>query len=296
MAMPLSGQISLGDARTELSADYSPTSQITLNDNAVRSLFTKPGDITNIGLSDGYGKAFRKVAQIFVTTNQTNYSINISTLSGYISGKTDVNLTINSGIYVYATSTSIPALTISGGTAEDTVTLTNNGGYILGAGGRGGDGGGANPARPGGAGSSGGTALSVSRAVRVTNNGVIAGGGGGGGGGGGFNTGDWYGGAGGGGGAVYGAAGARAAWSGAGTGGAGEASAGTLTAGGAGGRTINVSAAGGSGGGWGQPGTNGNGGARGDAPGGAGGAAGKYISGNPSVTWLATGTRSGAVG
>ena len=50
MAMPLSGQISLGDARTELSADYSPTSQITLNDNAVRSLFTKPGDITNIQL------------------------------------------------------------------------------------------------------------------------------------------------------------------------------------------------------------------------------------------------------
>ena len=63
MAMPLSGQISLGDARTELSADYSPTSQITLNDKAVRSLFTKPGDITNIQLSDGYGKAYRKVAK-----------------------------------------------------------------------------------------------------------------------------------------------------------------------------------------------------------------------------------------
>ena len=191
MTMPFSGQISLGDARTELSADYAPTSQITLNDTSVRTLFSRSGDSTNIGLADGYGKSYRKPASLVFTSNHTNYSINISSISGYISGKTDVTLTINSGIYVYSTSTSTAAITISGGTADDTVTLVNNGGYILGAGGRGGDGGGANPARPGNPGAAGGTAISVSRAVRITNNGLIAGGGGGGGGGGGFNTGDW---------------------------------------------------------------------------------------------------------
>ena len=125
--MPFSGQISLGDARTELSADYAPTSQITLNDTAVRSLFTKSGDSTNIGLADGYGKAFRRVLSSLFTTSQANYGISMSSLSGYVAGKTDLTITINSGVYIYSTSTSSAALTISGGTAGDTVTLINNG-------------------------------------------------------------------------------------------------------------------------------------------------------------------------
>jgi hypothetical protein len=181
MTMPFSGQISLGDARTELSADYTATSQITLNDTAVRSLFTKSGDSTNIGLADGYGKAFRKILSILFTTNQSNYIINMSSLSGYVAGKTDLSVGINSGVYIYSTSTSSAALTISGGTSGDTVSLTNNG-YIIGKGGDGGNG-----AIPGAVGtynpgSPGGTALSLTSAIAATINNAsyIAGGGGGG--------------------------------------------------------------------------------------------------------------------
>lgn len=55
MPMPLSGQITLDDARKQL--NYPPTSAISLNDNSVRTMFEKPGaDSAQIGLFDGYGK------------------------------------------------------------------------------------------------------------------------------------------------------------------------------------------------------------------------------------------------
>jgi hypothetical protein len=174
MTMPFSGQISLGDARTELSADYAPTSQITLNDTAVRSLFTKSGDSTNIQLSDGYGKRFRRVISILFTANQVNYNLCFSNLSGYVAGKTDVTLTINSGVYVYSTSTSIAGLTVACTTAGDTFTLKNNG-YIMGMGGAGGDG--PTATRQG---KPGGTALKLGCDTVIFNNSYIAGGGGGG--------------------------------------------------------------------------------------------------------------------
>jgi hypothetical protein len=181
MTMPFSGQISLGDARTELSADYAPTSQITLNDTAVRTLFERSVAGTNIGLADGYGKSNRKSLPVIFTTNHTNFTINMSSLSGYIAGKTDVTVTINSGVYVYSTSTSSAALTISGGTAGDTVTIINNG-YIMGMGGNGGSN------RPG---FPGGTAinLGVNATINNTNASAYIGGGGGGGGSGGAQLG-----------------------------------------------------------------------------------------------------------
>jgi len=286
MALPASGAISLSAVNTELA--LSSTAQITMNDAAVRSLFgVASGAIT---MNNGYGKSNRTPLSVTYSTNTTDASLNIAALGGYVSGKTDVTVTVNSGIYVYGSSTGTPGLTISGGAAGDTVTLVNNG-YILGRGGAGGNGGPGSPAN-GDPGSAGGTALSVSRAVSITNNGTIAGGGGGGGGGG-RNAGDWYGGCGGGGGAPLGAGGSRGAWSGAGTGGATNGSTATLTSAGAGGPTINVSAAGGAGGAYGTSGSAGNNSSQ--RTGGSAGGAGNYISGNSNVTWLTNGTRTGGV-
>ena len=287
MALPASGAISLSAVNTELA--LSSTAQITMNDAAVRSLFgVASGAIT---MTNGHGKSNRTPLSVTYSTNTTDASLNIAALGGYVSGKTDVTVTVNSGIYVYGSSTGTPGLTISGGAAGDTVTLINNG-YILGRGGAGGNGGPGSPAN-GDPGSAGGTALSVSRAVSITNNGTIAGGGGGGGGGGGRNAGDWYGGCGGGGGAPLGAGGSRGAWSGAGTGGATNGSTATLTSAGAGGPTINVSAAGGAGGAYGTSGSAGNNSSQ--RTGGSAGGAGNYISGNSNVTWLTNGTRTGGV-
>jgi hypothetical protein len=181
MTMPFSGQISLGDARTELSADYAPTSQITLNDTAVRTLFERSVASTNIQLSDGYGKSNRKSLPVIAST-QTNLSINVSTLSGYVAGKSDITITINGGTIISSTSTGSPALTIFGAVAGDTVTLINNG-TIVGRGGRGGNGGGGSNDPGPTAGEGGGTAISLGCGLVITNNGTIGGGGGGGGGG-----------------------------------------------------------------------------------------------------------------
>ena len=288
MTLPVSGNvIKFSQINTEL--EKSSTATIKLSDSDVRTLFGASSGL--IKFSNGFGKSWRSALSYVYSVNTTNSSLDISTISGYIAGRSDVTITVNSGVYVYATSTGSPGLTISGGTAGDTVTLVNNG-YILGMGGAGGNGGDGVPAN-GSAGSSGGTALSVTRAIRITNNGTIAGGGGGGGGGGGRNAGDWYGGCGGGGGAPNGAGGSRGAWSGAGTGGATNGSAASLTTFGAGGPTINVSAPGGNGGAWGTAGSAGSNSSQ--RSGGGAGSPGNYISGNSNVTWLVNGTRTGGV-
>ncbi len=113
--------------------------------------------------------------QVF-STNTTNTSINITTLSGYIAGKSDVTITINSGVYLYSTTTASPALSLTGGVSGDTVTIVNNG-YILGQGGQGG-GWNSSVASPS---TAGGPALSIGFATAVVNTaGYICGGGGGG--------------------------------------------------------------------------------------------------------------------
>ena len=114
----------------------------------------------------------------------------------------DVDVVINSGVYVYSDSTSTPALLTGSGVAG-VLTIINNG-YIYGAGGAGGSGGSA--AANGSSGGSGGTALKLEKNITLDNNGSILGGGGGGGGGGGstddqsFSDSDYAGGGGGGGG------------------------------------------------------------------------------------------------
>lgn len=281
--------------------------------------------LSRIGSSSAKAVGFSSSLDVFdvvVSSNSTQLDLRTHALANGWDGTKRVLLTINSGIYLYSTSTSTPALTISGSFPQG-VFIVNNG-IIVGKGGNGGRAGdsayyssdtpdNSSPGLPGG------NALSISTAVNITNNGTIAGGGGGGGGGMSINTvseyyNAWSGGAGGGGGG-----GGRGGLSNS-TGAVGglsygtapgyfpdtdgsSGSAGTYLSAGAGGASGSAGVPpllfggnGGSGGNWGAAGSAGatvSGTNVGSA--GAGGAAGKYATGNSYITWLVSGTRLGGV-
>lgn len=210
-----------------------------------------------------------------------------------------VTVEVYSGVLISASSTSIPALRIGDAwPTGSTITITNEG-TIAGRGGSGGGylGGGLNYI--GTPGENGGLGLYADYPVTIDNStGVIAGGGGGGGQGSSDSSpcGTTAGG-GGGGGAPNGAAGSSMPGSG------NNGAAGTVAGGGGGGAASGPlscppfgtfsGGAGGDGGSYGQPGDSGTTGTYGS--GGAGGGAGDCINGNSNITWIATGTRHGAI-
>ena len=272
-----------------------------------------------ISASNFYGTTRRVSVPITISSPTYNYCLYANRGPTYISGISDVVLTVNPGVTVSSPSPASYAMLVpSSFSAGDTVTIVNNG-SITGSGGNGGIGGNTSTCcYKGKPGTSGGNALYVNRPTTVYNNGSLYGGGGGGGGGG-----MWvspapsyraYGGGGGGGGAgvASGAGGAGgqgcfptapASYRGS------DGSAGTSTTGGTGGNLAPgapspSSYKGGTGG---AIGSSGGAGATRPGPpnylggyctypGGCGGAAGYYIVGNPYVTWGATGTRAGSVG
>lgn len=229
--------------------------------------------------------------------------------------------TINAGVIIYSNSVGLPALTDGAGFPAGSVITIINYGTILGKGGAGGTSYGIGTTYTAGAGNVGGPALKINSAagiVSVNNVGTIGGGGGGGGAGGGkgfrtvayqgFNGLTLYGGGSGGGGIGLGSPGGYVfspslAYTA--NGGADIGSAGTLLLPGNGGSTYG-GGGGGGGGGMGAPG-----GAGGNASwfdgslgpvgttiytyGGAGGAGGAAVVGNANITWIATGTRLGAI-
>lgn len=196
MTMNSSGPISLGGATAgqsiNLENGFSATAQVSLNDTAVRNLAgVASGAITMP--TNFYGKSNRANLSYTFSANTANASLNLSGISGYISGKSDITVTINSGVYLYSTSTGTAGLTLSGSTTGDTLTIVNNG-YIMG---QGGDGSATNTTHDGCGGwtwgglippTSGGTALSISGiglsscTINNTNASAYIGGGGGGGG------------------------------------------------------------------------------------------------------------------
>lgn len=327
MALATSGEISIGGLVTGRSINLefgrSATAQTSMSqlyrgggivpDATANNAIATAGAIS---LSQFYGATNRLQVNITISPNQTNYVLNTAKAAGYVAGITDVTVTINSGVYVSSSSTGVYALDVDTSWATgDTVTIVNNG-FIIGMGGNGGSGrsisgttgsGGSN-------GAPGGPALRAQRPIILLNYGTIGGGGGGGAGGASGNgttvtTGpkwdvsyvpDTNGGSGGGGG--------RSGTTNSVGGGGGSASgmtynypgyagaSGTVTAAGAGG--VRTGGAGGSGGGWGASGggSPNNGSistvrAAATSPG-AGGAA---INGNTNITWVATGTRLGAI-
>jgi len=143
MTLNSSGAISLAGATAGQSIavelGLGTTTQISLNDTAVRTLAGVPSGAITMP-TNFYGKSNRAVISYTFTSSTANASLNVAGISGYRAGVSDITVTVNSGIYLYATTnTSTYGLNLSGGTTGDTVILVNNG-YIAGKGGTGGDG------------------------------------------------------------------------------------------------------------------------------------------------------------
>jgi hypothetical protein len=180
MTLNSSGPISLAGTTAGVSIEIenggNGTTQISLNDTAVRSLagVTTPGS-TIIMPTNFYGKSNRAVISSTFTSNTANASLNVNSIGGYISGKSDITVTINSSVYLYANSTGNYGFNLSGGASGDTITVVNSG-FIMGQGGKGGG--------LCGAVTSAGPAFNVGTGIGITINngsGYIGGGGGGGG-------------------------------------------------------------------------------------------------------------------
>ena len=185
----------------------SPGTRTSLNDSNLRSLAGKPSG--TISFHDFYGKSSRATRTYTFTSNSYCVGLNVATgsytgtvggitISGsYSSGKTCVTINVNSGVYLYSNCTSIPGLSLTGGTTGDVVKLVNYG-YIMGKGG-GGGGWGTNHASPcnycccgtmiygfkkscySATGRTGGPAIKMNFNLSICNQGYIGGGGGGGG-------------------------------------------------------------------------------------------------------------------
>jgi hypothetical protein len=306
MALPVSGPISFNAINVEL--DVAGTTQASLNQASYRTLAGVPSGA--ISMSNFYGKA--NEFAFTISSNQTNANLRTLAVNAGWNQSVKVVATIGSGIYISSNSTATPALTVNG-SFPGGVELINNG-FIVARGGAGGRGSGRNSVSvnaAGTAGSAGGLALSVSSAITINNAGTIGGGGGGGGGGQGRSgAGYMLGGGGGGGG--------RSSQTNSTAGDGGNAvsehlinkagldgAAGTASAAGAGGsgRTAGddyptaASGDGGNGGNWGAVGQSGSSGSGGTSTGGpySGGGAGGAITGNSNITYIATGTRLGAI-
>lgn len=318
MALP-TGTISLSQVNVELNRNATAT--INLNNADVRLVAGKATGV--VTLNDLRGKFF--TFRFTIASNLTNANLRTLAVNAGWDQQKPVVATINNGVTISgsAQANSTAALTING-TWPRGIELVNNGAIQ----GRGGNGG---PSRVGG--SAGGRALLVSTPVRIRNNGAIRGGGGGGGGGGfihqSYNSPDSYtqfireGGGGGGGrsglinsaGGASGPAGSPVALNFSG----GSGAAGTLPSAGVGGpgdsrsdgpipsnSFYRKSGFGGTGGNFGAGGATGQPAViftpanpavplSSSSNGGGGGGAGQAISGNPSITFLATGTRTGPI-
>lgn len=128
----------------------------------------------------------RSQITLTITENSLNFDLyrEVIQTGRYFMGISDITLIINSGIYLGSTSKDVAALTVSGFTVGDTISIINNG-NVLGYGGAGGSGQSLGSAlTEENNGKDGGTAIKLLFPVKsIVNNGIISGGGGGGAGG-----------------------------------------------------------------------------------------------------------------
>jgi hypothetical protein len=179
MTLPASGAISFNNINVEIQT--SGTAQISLNDTLVRTVFGQASGA--IDMNTGHGKSYRPAVPYVFSANTTNASLDVTSISGYIAGLSDIVITINSGIWVYATTTANAGLTLTGGVTGDTIKIVNNG-FIAGMGGAGCSAYNDGPR----AGGNGGPALSLGFNTTIDNTNASAYIGGGGGGGGAVNS------------------------------------------------------------------------------------------------------------
>lgn len=167
MTLPASGAISFNAINVELG--QAGTTQASIGQSSYRTLAGVPSG--QISLSDFYGKSNRVTINLVISSNTLNYNIFNNKGGTYVAGKSDIIVTVNSGVVVGATIASGNAGmdTGTGWTSGDTITIVNNG-FIVGSGSYGG--------YEYGAGNPGGLALWLRFATSIQNNYVIGGGGG----------------------------------------------------------------------------------------------------------------------
>jgi hypothetical protein len=160
MTLNASGPISLAGSTTGQSIavelGLGATTTISLNQAAVRTLAGVPSGAI-IMPTNFYGKSNRVSVSSTYTTSTSNASLNLSGIGGYSAGKTDITVTVNASVYLWASTTANYGLTLTGSATGDTVTVVNNG-YIMGRGGQGGQTGGDGH---GAAGAAGGPAMNI---------------------------------------------------------------------------------------------------------------------------------------
>lgn len=314
MAIPASGTLTLQQIATE----FGGTQPISLN-QYYRGGSLVPNIPANIAvptsglitMGNFYGTTHAFVFTPTIASNTANYNLGTAATAAGWDGVLPIisTITINSGIYVYSSTTATAAFIVPTLPAGSTV-LVNNSGAISGMGGAGGIGGDYNFSgcygTAGASGADGGPAIQIAYNTTINNYGTVAGGGGGGGGGGSTSFGSpggavSAGGGGGGGGACFvnSGGGARGCyryyslWPDApGT----DGGTGTWSGGGGGGAAgMNNGNYGGTGGSGGFLGTAGNAGGGGNQGSGAAGAAGRAVYATAgTITFATLGTVYGA--
>lgn len=176
MALNPSGTISIGGPvvgqSINLELGLAADTQSSIGQANFRELAKVPTGV--ISLSDFYGKS--NVTSIDITSDRTQYVLSPAVVPDYVAGETKVQLNIGEDVYLYATNTSVAALSVTGFVAGDEVTIVNDG-YIIGMGGQGGF---LDSYPTYGYGEPGGNAISIFFPVTIENKRYIAGGGGGG--------------------------------------------------------------------------------------------------------------------
>lgn len=187
MTLPV-GQISFSEVNVEITRPS--TQQLDLNDSTVRTLAAVGGSGTAISMSNLQGKTFvTRTAISLVVSNPDTFNYDVYTNRGptYVPGTSDITVTINPGVRIGSIN---PLDALQGNpqggalvvpsqfSPTDTIRIVNNG-VILGKGGNGGVG--LVLAGPAQDGVTGGDAILTQRPVTIDNLGTIAGGGGGGG-------------------------------------------------------------------------------------------------------------------
>lgn len=131
MPLPSSGEISFSAINTELGV--AATTQRSLNDTTLRSLFGITTLAAQISLLDGRGKS--SVKKLTISAHQQEMNLRTWALANGWDGTTAAEITVASGVYIWSNNIAVPAMRIDG-TWPGGVTLVNNG-FIMGKGGNG---------------------------------------------------------------------------------------------------------------------------------------------------------------
>ena len=114
MTLPASGAMKMG-ANVNVELGNSATAQISLGQSTVRGLYGVGSGPIRLA-ADGYGKS--SLFSFSISSNQVGANLRTLAINAGWNGTSAVQATINSGVYLYSTSTGTPGLTINGSWPE----------------------------------------------------------------------------------------------------------------------------------------------------------------------------------